>query len=93
MKAKLGKALKWSAAGEEMTDSEDMREEMTSVEAGWMFTRFAAGGGRERWRRESLTGKDVRAGMTGAYEEGTDQSIVTTMAMRRICTSGVCGKS
>lgn len=34
VKAKLGKALKWSAAGEEMTESDEMRAEMTSVEAG-----------------------------------------------------------
>lgn len=55
VKARLGRALKWSAAGDEMTDSEEMSEEMTSVEAGCTFTRFAvlAGGGRERWRRES----------------------------------------
>lgn len=37
----LGRLSKWSAAGEEMAESEEMREEMTSGDAGCTFTRLA----------------------------------------------------
>ncbi len=37
----VGKLSKWSVAGEEMAESEERREEMTSGDAGCTLTRFA----------------------------------------------------
>ncbi len=37
----VGKLLKWFSAGDDMADSEERSEEMTSGEAGCTLTRFA----------------------------------------------------
>ncbi len=68
-----GKFPKRCSAGVDIAERVSINEEMTSVEAGWMVTRFAdrRGDAIEEQGNErrccSFGRREVRAGMTGAY--------------------------
>ena len=83
-----GKFSKWCSAGVDIAERVSIKEEITSVEAGWMVTRFAdrrravlvEEEGNER-RCFSLGRREVRAGIMGE-----EAAMVVDQRSRRRCS-------
>lgn len=86
-------------AGEEMIDSEVIRLEMTSGEAGWTCTRFPSaarsfndGGGSDPLRPSYLPSYLVRSGMGGGVEGGAILASWWCRVVRLASTVSLCSR-
>lgn len=86
-------------AGEEMIDSDVIRLEMTSGEAGWTCTRFPSaarsfndGGGRDPLRPSYFPSYLVRSGMGGGVEGGAILASWWCWVVRLASTVSLCSR-